>query len=48
MTNFVNYVLILIFFIIEYRFRVHLFPDMQHPGFINFMKILIKTDLKRL
>lgn len=47
-TNFVNYGLILLFFVIEYRIRIRLFTEMKHPGFINFMKILAKTDIKRL
>lgn len=47
-TNFVNYGLVLVIFVVEYRIRVHMFTDIKHQGFIGFMKTLVKTDLKRL
>ena len=36
-TNFINYVLILMVFLVEYRIRLRRLPHLDHPGFVAFM-----------
>ena len=45
-TNFLNYIFILLFFLVEYRFRVHRLTELEHPRFIDFMRSLAKVDPK--
>lgn len=43
-TNFLNYLFLLLFFLVEYVLRVRLFPEQEHPGFIPFLRSLAKID----
>ncbi len=43
-TNFLNYLFLLLFFLLEYILRVRLFPEQEHPGFIPFLRSLTKVD----
>lgn len=43
-TNFLNYIFLLLFFLVEYFLRVRLFPEQEHPGFIPFLRSLTKVD----
>jgi uncharacterized membrane protein len=43
-TNFLNYIFLLLFFLVEYLLRVRLFPEQEHPGFFSFMRSLTKVD----
>ena len=43
-TNFLNYLFLLLFFLVEYALRVRLFPEQEHPGFIPFIRSLTKVD----
>lgn len=45
-TNFVNYIFIAALFIIEYSVRRIVFRDLEHPGFISFIKKLIRVQHK--
>jgi len=45
-TNFLNYLFLLLFFLVEYRLRIHHFTEMEHPRFIDFMRSLAKIDPK--
>lgn len=47
-TNFLNYVLVLLFFIIEYRLRLHCLPSYEHLSFRAFCHLLASTDLRTL
>lgn len=44
-TNFLNYVFVALLFVIEYRVRLHALKGLEHPGFINFLRILARTRL---
>jgi hypothetical protein len=43
-SNFFNYLFLLLFFIVEYRIRVYLFPEVEHPGFFGFVRDLLQLD----
>lgn len=45
-TNFLNYLFVIAFFLVEYRLRIRRFTEVEHPGFINFMRSLTKIDPK--
>jgi uncharacterized membrane protein len=45
-TNFLNYLFLIAFFLVEYRLRIRRFTEVEHPGFINFMRSLTKVDPK--
>jgi len=45
-TNFLNYLFLLLFFLLEYRLRIHHITEMEHPGFIDFIRSLTKIDPK--
>ncbi len=45
-TNFINYLFLLVFFILEYMVRVRTFVDVEHPGFFSFMRSIIKLDYR--
>ena len=47
-TNFINYLVILVVFIVEYRIRVHRLDHLQHPGFVAFLVALRQIDWRRL
>ena len=47
-TNFLNYVFVLLFFVIEYRLRLHYLPDHEHLSFLAFCRLLVSADLRTL
>jgi len=47
-TNFLNYVFVLLFFVIEYRLRLHCLPSHEHLSFRAFCQLLESTDLRTL
>jgi len=47
-TNFVNYVLILLFFVIEHRLRLRCLPRHEHLSFRAFCHLVASTDLRSL
>ncbi len=47
-TNFINYMLVLAVFFIEYQVRIRHLSHLDHPGFIGFMRLLGKIDLHSL
>jgi uncharacterized membrane protein len=47
-TNCLNYLLVLLFFIVEYQLRFYFLPDHEHLSFRAFCRLLITTDLHGL
>lgn len=47
-TNFLNYLMVLIFFIAEYQLRFCFLPDHKHLSFRAFCRLLFSTNLRRL
>lgn len=47
-TNFLNYVFVLLFFVIEYQLRLYCLPDHDHLSFRAFCRLLAATDLRTL
>lgn len=47
-TNFINYLLVLLFFIVEYQIRIRRLSYLRHPGFFAFMRQLGKFDIRSL
>ena len=47
-TNFLNYVFVLLFFVIEYQLRFHCLPNHKHLSFRAFCRLLVSTDLRTL
>jgi uncharacterized membrane protein len=47
-TNFINYLLVGIAMLIEYRIRVHRLPHLEHPGFLRFVKQFRSIEWRRL
>lgn len=45
-TNFLNYLFLLIFFLVEYQLRIRRFTEVKHMNFIDFMRSLAKIDPK--
>ena len=46
-TNFLNYLFVICFFIVEYAIRKCAMPDVKHPGFLRFVGRLARTDVRR-
>jgi len=47
-TNLLNYVFVLLFFVIEYQLRLYCLPDHEHLSFRAFCRLLVSTDLRSL
>ena len=47
-TNCVNYLLVLVFFIVEYQLRFYFLPRHEHSSFRDFCRLLVSTDLRAL
>jgi uncharacterized membrane protein len=47
-TNFINYILVLVVFFIEYQVRIRRLSHLEHPGFVGFMRLLGEIDLGSL
>ena len=47
-TNFLNYGLVLLLFVIEYQLRLYCLPSHQHLSFRAFCRLLASTDLQTL
>jgi uncharacterized membrane protein len=47
-TNFINYVVVLLVFFLEYRLRIRRLPQLQHPGFAGFLLALSRIDWRKL
>ena len=47
-TNFLNYVFMLLFFVIEYQLRLYLLPNHEHLSFRAFCHLVVSTDLRSL
>jgi uncharacterized membrane protein len=47
-TNFLNYLFVLLLFIVEYRLRLRRLPHLEHVGFFRFLLDLRRIDWRRL
>jgi uncharacterized membrane protein len=47
-TNFVNYLLVIAGLLIEYRIRVYKLPHLEHPGFLNFVRLVRRIEWRSL
>ncbi len=47
-TNCLNYIFVLVFFVIEYRLRLFCLPEHEHLSFRAFCRLLTSTDLRTL
>ncbi|MCU7917521.1 MAG: MMPL family transporter [Candidatus Thiodiazotropha sp. (ex Epidulcina cf. delphinae)] len=47
-TNFINYLLVLAAFVVEYRIRVRRLAHLDHPGFVNFILRLRRIEWRSL
>ena len=47
-TNLVNYLLVLLFFLFEYRLRILCLPRHEHLSFLAFCRLLLTTNLRVL
>ena len=45
-TNFINYLLVVVFFAVEYWVRIHCLAHLEHPGFIKFLRSLLRPELR--
>lgn len=47
-TNLLNYVLVVLFFVIEYQLRLYCLPGHEHLSFRSFCHLVVTTDLRIL
>ena len=47
-TNFINYLIVLLVFMFEYRVRIRRLAQLEHPGFFRFLFSLRKLDMRGL
>lgn len=47
-TNFVNYLLVMLVFIIEYQLRIRRLSHLRHPGFVGFLLSLRRIEWRKL
>lgn len=46
--NLLNYLFVVLFFVVEYRLRFYFLPDHEHLSFRDFSRLLMTIDLRRL
>ncbi|HEX22350.1 MAG TPA: hypothetical protein ENH21_02860 [Chromatiales bacterium] len=46
-TNFINYLLIVLLFVAEFVYRKWRFQDHDHPGFLDYLKIVVNADIRK-
>lgn len=46
-TNFINYILAALLFVMEYIYRKWRFRDYDHPGFVDYLKIVVNADIRK-
>jgi uncharacterized membrane protein len=47
-TNYINYLVLLLMFFLEYQLRLRRLPHLEHPGFAGFLLALRRIDWRRL
>ncbi|MES9861799.1 MAG: hypothetical protein ABW157_11210 [Candidatus Thiodiazotropha sp. LLP2] len=47
-TNFINYLLVITGLLIEYRIREVKLPHLEHPGFLNFVRLVRRIEWRSL
>ncbi len=45
-TNFINYAIVIVLFIAEFCLRRQLFPDHDHPGFAEYLRIVRRAGIR--
>lgn len=45
-TNFINYLLVAVFFAVEYCIRIRCLAHLEHPSFVKFLRSLLKPELR--
>ncbi|MCF6209264.1 MAG: hypothetical protein L3J88_03715 [Gammaproteobacteria bacterium] len=46
-TNFINYLLVVLLFVAEFVYRKWRFQDHDHPGFLDYLKIVVNADIRK-
>ena len=46
-TNFINYLLVAFVFVAEFIYRRYRFPDHKHPGFIEYIRIVVDANIRK-
>ena len=46
-TNFLNYLMAALLFVGEYIYRRWRFQDYDHPGIIDYIKIVVRADIRK-
>jgi len=46
-TNFINYILAAVLFVIEYIYRKWRFRNYDHPGFVDYLKIVANANIRK-
>jgi uncharacterized membrane protein len=47
-TNFINYLVVLLVFVVEYQVRIRRLAHLEHPGFLRFLISLFKVDMRNI
>jgi uncharacterized membrane protein len=47
-TNFINYLIVLMVFVVEYQVRIRRLAHLEHPGFFRFLLSLFKIDMRNM
>lgn len=47
-TQLLNYLFVMLFFVIEYAVRLHVLSHLEHPGFSPFVRRLLKVEFRKL
>ncbi len=46
-TNFINYLMVALLFVAEFVYRKWRFQDHDHPGFVDYLKIVVNADIRK-
>lgn len=47
-TNFINYLVVLLVFVVEYQVRIRRLTHLEHPGFFRFLLSLFRMDMRSM
>ncbi|MCU7943431.1 MAG: hypothetical protein KZQ87_12205 [Candidatus Thiodiazotropha sp. (ex Cardiolucina cf. quadrata)] len=47
-TNFINYLIVLLIFVVEYQIRIRRLAHLKHPGFFRFLLSLFRIDMRSM
>ncbi len=46
-TNFINYLMVALLFVAEFVYRKWRFQNYDHPGFVDYLKIVVNADIRK-